>query len=295
MSNFKKILRGFLDVFAAIVLLAALLVSCFVHGIFDISASEKAVCNEDFYESLNKDIVKSVESFGGVFDIPGDGVLNAIGEDNIKNYTRQYTVDFFSAMYNGIEFEPSEFGDGDLKNYIYDYIRELEPETTEEELEEIYQMVCKSVNNSVKYIPGIIQQIIPSVSKIRNSLNFLDNIEILLYILFFITIGVNLLISDKKKYLEMFYGFFGTVFCVLATAVIPLFMITLYDIPSKLVLEESVLLQFIRGINSLVFVNTTIVTGISLIIVAILLIMVSVLLARKKYKENSQKTVDKIS
>ncbi len=285
MNKFKKILRGFLDVFAAIILIIALLVSCFVHFITNVSFSEKTICNEQFYELLKADIIEGVESFGDIFDVSGSEVLNAVGEENVKAYARQYTAEFFDAMYNSGEFKPSEFNDGGLKDYIYNYIRSFEPETSDADLQEIYEMVSKNVENSVKYIPGIVEKLIPSVNKLVISLDFLRNIEILLYVLFVAIVVMNILISDREKYLDTLYGLLGTLFCFLATIFIPLFMVSMYNIPSKLVLEESVLLQLIEGINSLVFVNTTIVIGIVFAIITVMLVTVSILLAKRKYKE----------
>ena len=295
MKIFKKFLHGFLDGLAAFILVIALLVSCLAHSVFDVKAAEKAVCTDEFYGKIKSDIIGGVESFGGVFDISGTEVLNAVGEDNVKAYARQYTVDFFEATYKGEEFEPAEFDDGNLKEYIYNFVRSFEPETPEEDLQEIYGNVRKNVEGSVKYIPGLVQTITPIISDVSNSLGFVYNIEIYLYILFALAVAINLILSYEKRYLTTLYGMLGTLFCFLATVFIPLLMISIYDIPSRMVLEESVLLQLIRGINKLVFVNTTTIIGIAFIIVAAALVAGSVFSARKKYKEILEKTVDKIS
>ncbi len=295
MNMLRKILHGFLDVLAAILLLVALISSCLIHGIFDVKASERAICTDEFYEQIKADIIEGVESFGGIIEISGQDVINAIGEDNIKEYTRQYTVDFFDAAYNGKEFVPKNFNDGNLKEYIYNYILSFEPEVEETDLQEIYETVYKNVEGSVKYIPGIAQKMVPTVSKIKNTLGFVYDIEIYLYIMFALAVAINVILSYDKKYVETLYGLFGTMFCVLATVEIPLIMIIMYNVPSRLVIEESALLQFIGGVNTLVFFNTAVVIGIVFGIVAISLVAVSVLLARKKYKENLEKTVDKIS
>lgn len=291
----KKILHGFLDALAAFVLVVALLVSCLAHSTFNVKAAEKAVCTDKFYEKIKSDIVEGVESFGGIFDIPGEEVLKAVGEDNVKAYARQYTIDFFEAAYSGNEFEPEEFTDGELKEYIYNFVRAFEPEVAEEDLQEIYETVRKNVEGSVRYIPGLVKAITPIIGEAASSLSFIYNVEIYLYILFALAVAINLILSYEKRYLNTLYGLSGTLFCFLATVFIPLLMITIYDIPSRMVLEESVLLELIRGINKLVFVNTSVIFGIAFIIVTALLVTVSILSARKKYKENSEKTVDKIS
>lgn len=289
----KKIIRGFIDVFAAVILLVALISSCLVHGVFNAQTAADAVCNDEFYETLKVEFVEGFEAFGGVIDVSGAEVLNAVGEENVKNYARQYTVDFFDAMHNGTEFEPKEFNDGNLKEYVYGYIREFEPDITEENLNEIYELIFNNAESSVKYLPGIVQQVIPTANRVFNIINFLSDIEVFLYILFVVLVAISIVLTDKNKYVDTVYGILSAMFCVLAVAAIPLFMIMVYDVPSKLVLDAPVLLQFVRGINTLVFVDGAVITGIAFIVTAVAVIAMSVYLSIKKSKEILEKTVDK--
>lgn len=293
MSTFKKILRGIIDVFAASILVFALLTSSFTSGISDAETSAETVCDDEFYEVLENDIVTAMNAFGGVIDIQGTEVLEAVGKDNVKQYAKNYTVTFFEAVHSGKEFAPPKFDDGNLKDYIFNYIRGFEPDISEENLQEIYDVVHKSVVNSLQYIPGLVLNVIPTAGRIFSSLSFLGNIEIFLYLLFIVLVAINVVLSEKKKYFDTFYGLLGTIFCVLAAVFIPLLMITLYDIPSKLVLDAPVLLKLIGGVNDLVFEYTALITGIAFIIATLALITVSVFIARKKSQNKLEKTVDK--
>lgn len=288
-----KIFRGILDVIAALLLVAALLVSVIAHGILDSEKCAKAVCTAEFDSCLKQELIETVGSLGSVIDISGEDVLNAIGEENLVNYAHQYTFDFFEAINNGTSFEPKDFHDGNLKTYIYDYIKGFEAGVSDDEIQEIYELTLKNAEKTVKYIPGLIENIIPDVSKALHFIGFLPDIEIFIYVLFFTLIVITILISEKTKRLEVVFGILSALFCVLATFAIPLFMMFVYDIPSKIAMEGTILIYLIEGLNNILFVNSLIAIGIAFVISAILLIITAVLLAKINVLKKQEKTVDK--
>lgn len=287
-----KIFRGILDVLAALLLVVALLISVVIHGVFDSTACTNAVCTPEFDNALKNEVIECVESLGAVVDISGEDVLKAIGEENLLTYAHQYTFDFFESINSG-EFNPKEFDEGNLKTHITDYIKSFDGEISDEEIQEIYELTLKNTEKAVKYIPGLIQQLTPKVSRLFVIGAFLSDIEILVYALAFVLMGLNIIFSEKTKRLDVIFGVLSALFCVLATFAIPLFMAVQYDVPSRIAVDGSLLIYLIEGLNTVLFVNGATTVGIAFFVSAVLLIIVSVILAKRNVSKKDEKTVDK--
>ena len=284
-----KIFRGIIDVFIAVFLVIALLITVITHGVFDSRKCAEAVCTAEFDNALKQEVIETVSSLGSVVDISGEDVLKAIGEENLINYAHQYTFDFFEAVNNGTAFKPQDFNDGKLETYIYEYIESFEAGVSEEEIQEIYELTFKNAEKTVKYIPGLIEQIIPKLSKPIQLVGFLPDIEIFVYILSVVLILINIVISEKTKRLDVVFGLLSALFCVLAAFAIPLFMISVYDIPSKIAMEGSLLIYLIKGLNDILLINALTVIGIAFIISAVLLIITVIMLAKRNVIKKEEK------
>ncbi len=284
-----KIFRGILDVFAALFLIVALFISVISNGIFNSKICTEAVCTAEFDNALKQEVIESVGSLGSVIDISGEDVLEVVGEDNLITYAHQYTFDFFKAIHTNTEFKPQEFNEGNLKEYIYQYIKSFDAEISDSEIDEIYELTLKNTEKAVKYIPGLIQQMTPNISKVFLTVGFLPDIEIFIYALSFVLMAINIVISEKTKRLDALFGLLSALFCVLATFAIPLFMITLYDIPSKIAMEGSLLIYMIKGINDVLFANLSAVVGVAFIISAVLLIIMAIIKAKRDMLKKEEK------
>ncbi len=298
----KKIIRGTLDCVIAVVLVCAVLSSIIVHGVLDSEKCKNAVCNDEFDLSVETYVRQCFDATSAVIELSGDRIVQDVGVSNLTAYAREYTRQFIDSVYNGTEFVPAEFDNERFKNSIYTQLAEYtNGEITDAEIEEIYNEALKNIHSVLRYVPQITMKLVGKITPMLQKLQVLKNLEIPLYCIAAILITVNFMFGRREHFYDIFLGISSALWVVFVTVEIPFIMVALYDVPSKIVIGESLFLYLIKGINTIAVTYTAIFLGICLVAVTVLLAVAITLVALRTAKQTEkeeklkkyQKLVDK--
>lgn len=298
----KKTIRGILDVLAAMLLLFSVLISMLVHGVLNSENCKNAICNDEFDAAVRQAVVKSLEASSSVIELDTQKLVEDIKMDALVAYAREYTADFIDSVFSLKAFEPAPFDNETFKNAVIEQLQQYSDELTQEDMQEICDEAVKNIQSTLQYIPNIVVNAVEKFSPVFEKLQLLKKIEIPMYFFTSIIIVANFMFGGKSHRLDVFFGISASTWVVFITVLIPLIMLAIYDIPSKIALGESLLLYFIKGLNRVLIVNSTNILGIALILIIVALVTSVVLIAKRKvaqsrqeeiYKRKIKKTVDK--
>lgn len=280
----KKIIRIFLDVVVALSLLAAVVISTLVHGILDIDKLKDSICNQDFDNSVKQIVLESLKANNSVIELDSEQLFEDARMDHFVLYTREYTKEFIECIFSNKKFEPKPFDNELFKEAVIKQLK-ASGEITDEEIISITDEVMKNMENTLQYIPTIIENKVPDIAPVFLKLSVLKFLEVPLYFFAFIIAVSNFIFGQKNHRLDVAFGLSSACFISFVTLFIPFLMLLLYNVPKKVVLGESLLLFFIKGINKAFVVNLTVILGISLILISVALGLSIVSLVKKKNKK----------
>ncbi len=298
----KKIIRGSLDVLAAILLLLSITISMLVHGVLNSENCKNAICNEEFDLAVEKVVIKSIEASSSVIELDSQKLFEEAKMDALVSYAREYTADFINSLFSSKDFEPKAFDNQAYKQAVLNQLQQHSDELSQEEIQEICDEAVENIQSTLRYIPAMVTKMVGKISVVLEKLQVLKKIEIPMYIFTLIVIVSNFIFGGKNHRLDVFYGVSASMWIVFTTILIPLVMLALYDIPSKIAIGESLLLYFVKGLNRVFIVNSTIIFAVVLAVITVALIWSIVLIAKRKaeqsnkeeiYKRKHEKTVDK--
>ncbi len=293
----KKFLRGLLNVIVAISLLAAVVTSVLVHGVLDIEKFKDSICNREFDDVVEQTVLASINSNSSVIELDSEQLFIDANMDYLVLYTREYTKEFIESLYSNKKFEPKPFEDQKYKDGVIKQLKAI-GELTEEEISEITDEAMKNMQNTLQYIPLIIINNIQVVSPILLRISVLKFVEVPLYFFGFIMAVINFIFGGKKHRLDVFYGLSASCFIAFITVFIPALMLSIYNVPKKIVLSESLLLYLIKGLNEVLVVDLTVVFAICIIVFSVMLGFSITLLAKNNAKKvkckNDKKQLTKV-
>lgn len=280
----KKLIRGFLDIVVALTLLVAVVTSVLVHGVLDIDKFKDSICNQDFDNSVKQTILNSLNANNSVIELDNEQLFNDVNIDKLVLYTREYTKEFIECLFSNKKFEPKPFDNAEFKEAVIKQLKAI-GELTDEEISEIADEAIKNMQNTLQYIPALIENKVQDVAPIFLRLSVLKLLEVPLYFFAFILAVVNFIFGQKNHRLDVAFGLSASCFIAFITVFIPFLMLALFNVPKRIALSESLLLFFIKGINKALVVNVTVVLGIALILITVALGFSIVLLSKKKSKK----------
>lgn len=298
----KKSIGVILDVLAALLLLFSVLISMLVHWGLNSENCKNAICNEEFDKAVEQAIMKSLEASNTVIELDTEKLVKDIKMDALVVYAREYTAEFIDSVFSSNTFEAKPLDNEIFKNAVLNQLQQYSDEFTEEEMQEICDEVVKKIQSTLQYIPAIITNRVQKASTILVKLQVLKKLEIPMYFFTSIIVVFNFIFRGEKHRLDVFFGVSASMWIAFVTILIPLIMLCIYDIPSKVALGESLLLYFIKGLNRVFIVNSSMVLGIILSLITVALVMSVVLISKRKvkqrekeeqYKRKIEKTVDK--
>lgn len=280
----KRLIRGFLDIVVALSLLVAVVISVLVHGVLEIDKFKDSVCNQDFDNSVKQTVLNSLKANNSVIELDNEQLFTDANIDQLVLYTREYTKEFIECLFSNKKFEPKPLDNVEFKEAVIKQLK-ASGELTDEEISEITDEAIKNMQNTLQYIPTLIENKVQDVAPIFLRLSVLKLLEVPLYFFAFILAVTNFIFGQKNHRLDVFYGLSASCFIAFITLFIPFLMIALYDVPKKVALGESLLLFFIKGINKALVVNMTVILGIALILITVALCFSIFLLLKKKSKK----------
>ena len=281
---FRKFVRIFLDVIVALTLLFAVTTTVLVHGILNIDKFKDSICNQDFDKSVKQTVLNSLTANNSVIELDNEQLLKDANIDHLVLYTREYTKDFIECIFSNKKFETKPFDNLEFREAVEKQLKSS-GELTDKEISSITDEVMKNMQNTLQYIPVLIENKVQDIAPVFLKLSVLKQLEVPMYFFAFIVAVSNFIFGKKKHRLDVAYGLSSSCFMAFVTLFIPFLMLALYNVPKKIALGESLLLFFIKGINKALVVNMTVVLGISLILIAVALGFSIVLLSKKKCKK----------
>ena len=281
---FRKFVRIFLDVIVALTLLFAVTTTVLVHGILNIDKFKDSICNQDFDKSVKQTVLNSLTANNSVIELDNEQLFKDANIDKLVLYTREYTKEFIECLFSNKKFEPKPFDNAEFKEAVIKQLKAI-GELTDEEISEIADEAIKNMQNTLQYIPALIENKVQDVAPIFLRLSVLKLLEVPLYFFAFILAVVNFIFGQKNHRLDVAFGLSASCFIAFITVFIPFLMLALFNVPKKIALGESLLLFFIKGINKALVVNMTVVLGIALILITVALGFSIVLLSKKKSKK----------
>ncbi len=284
----KKLIRGFLDIVVALSLLIAVITSVLVHGVLDIDRFKDSICNQEFDNSAKQIILENIKANSSVIELDSEQLFKDANIDQLVLYTREYTKEFIECLFSNKKFEPKPFDNAEFKEAVIKQLK-ASGELTDEEISEITDEAMKNMQNTLQYIPTLIENKVQDIAPVFLRLSVLKLLEVPLYFFAFIIAVANFIFGQKNHRLDVAFGLSASCFIAFITVFIPLFMLALYNVPNKVALSESLLLFFVKGINKALVVNTTVILGIALIVIAVALGFSIVIISKKKTKQEQYK------
>lgn len=280
----KKIIRIFLDIVVALSLLAAIVVSVLVHGVLDIDKFKDSICNQDFDRSVEQIVLDSIKANDSVIELDGEQLFKDARMDQFVLYSREYTKEFIECVFSNKKFEPKPFDNQLFKDAVIKQLKNHQ-ELTDEEISLIADEVMKNMEKTLQYIPAVISNKISDIAPVFLRLSVIKFLEVPLYFFALIIAVSNFIFGKKNHRIDVAFGLSSACFISFITLFIPLLMLSLYNVPKKVVLGESLLLFFVKGINKVCVINLTVVLGIALILIAVALGLSIFALVKQKTKK----------
>ncbi|MBR2860993.1 MAG: hypothetical protein IKB86_04055 [Clostridia bacterium] len=288
--TWKKIIRFSLDVLAAILILCAVLCTFSSRFLLNTEAYKSVVITEEFDSAVIKSIEESIEASSSIVEIPSEVVLEAVDRNRLIAYCHEYTLSFIDAAIENKEFAPEPFQSDKLKDAIFKQMEEYSEVAvvTEEEANAVYEYTLENIQQTLTYIPKLILNAMPSAARILSALAITQKLEAVFYALAAVVIVSNFLFGKNGHLLDVFFGTSAAVWVALCTVEIPLLMVTLYNIPSRLALSKTTFYYLVKGVFDMLFARSALVFGIALAIATAALVIAVILITKKRKQQTRE-------
>ena len=291
----KRAVRFALDVLSAILILCAVLCTFVSSFLLNAQAYKDVIITEEFDSAVIASIKESINASSSVVELPENVILEAVGEDRIIAYSHDYTLEYIDSIITNKTFEPKEFKCQGLKEAIFKQMEEYSEVTvvTEEEANAVYEYTLENIQKTLKYVPNLILNATPSAAKIISALSIVQKIEMPLYAFAVLVIVCNFVFGGKQHILDVFFGVSAATWVAMCTIEIPLLMITLYNIPSRLALSKTTFYYLVKGVFDMLFARSAAVFGVALIVATVALAISVILIVNKRKKQIQEEKPEK--
>ena len=292
MKNFnaKKLLRIILDALTAIALLAAIF-STFCYG-FCTNANEyrTSILTEQFDSVTMSEYKKCIDSISSIVEIDTKKVYDAVSANEIEAFEHNYVITVITSIIENKETHLQSFSSQKLENVINDEIKKYcdanKLEFKEEEAKEIYDYICGYIDSTLEFIPNAIMPYLKKAGPLFSTLKLFSQIQLPLYFVAIVALMLNLSIAKKRHAKDVLFGTVSAVWVSIATVAIPINLLALYNIPSKLVFSKSLFFFFVNGVCDVIINKLAILLLIAFLVVTSMLIIGMVIVNRKKKEKD---------
>ncbi len=295
--NAKKALRTTLNIITAITLLVAIF-STFCYA-FATNANEyrASILTEQFDSVTITEYKKCVESISSIVEIDTKKVVDAVSASEIEVFEHNYVISVITSITKGKELSLEKFSSAELEavinQEIKDYCDKNKLEFNEAEAKEIYEYICGYIDSTLEFVPNVILNYLKKTAPLFKVLNVFSQLQLPLYFIAIITLLLNLSIAKKRHAKDVLFGTVSAMWIAITTVAIPIGMLALYNIPSRLVFSKNLFFFFVKGVCDVVINKLAILFLIMLLIITVMLIIVIVLINRKKKQDDVQEYIDK--
>ena len=251
--NYFKIPLAFLRVILCILCFALLLVA-FVGGVlryslFDRNFYRNNIADETYCKKITEFIREDAELDCNIYQLPFSVVEPQLGYDKISEQCQVYIDAFYDSLYSGESSITVDFPEDGLYSAVYDYFIEdgIEHERAADDAAYISAELAKRAEENICAITE--QKFITFLSEKVFSAEILHKLADV----FFWAAGAAavsialLLLFGARKFAVRLYVTGGVIFMASSVVFVPVWLLRIYDLPSKLVLAASPLKSLFEG------------------------------------------------
>lgn len=295
-SKTSNILNAVLSVFIVITVIVAFASTIITVRYTDADAYLDKILVDEYDDVVAAGVRDLFSSQTSVVSFSADEMLKKINTDDIIALSKRYTTDFINALVGGTEFdresEAYNFRSDGLRKYIETKLREeIEAqhgtfdESSEADVESIYQIYESGINYSIRYIPVrlvtmVNEQISPMVKTVKSVSRIAMAISIILLAL---EVVMSLLINARRSVMRKTYRLAAPFFVAMALISGPYTVMYANNTLEKLRALNSALACLESGIYSnIITVPFFVVISITIVLLAVTVYTRAMLFFRKQ-------------
>lgn len=232
----------------------ALLLACFAGGMLRYS-----LFNRDFYpQSITDDaycsaitafIREDIEDDCYVYQLPFSVVEGQVSEQKVAAHCRAYITSLYDALCRGQDDTAADFPTQGFYDAVYPYLigQGIDGAQAADDAQYLAEEMALRVNENVAVLSG--QSIIAFLSDHLYSAGWLHALADWFWALLAgaaVLLAVQLLFGARRLSARLYMAG-GTLFCAAAVVFVPIWLLRIYDLPSRLVLAHSPLKVLFRS------------------------------------------------
>lgn len=281
------------------VILSIVIIISLVTGVLFISF-KATVLNEDHFmndildQSYEDEVYKVVcldmEEKSMLFPLGSTPFEKSVKKEEVVAYARAYMQSVFDHIIKGTAVNAGDFSSAALYSTIEidlsAYAQKEELELEKDSVEVYYTHMCDVTEAAVQIVSENWMNKLPSLSFIQK----LDFLQYLLPVIF-LAATVCIIIMGKKRIEKALYLSMSVVWSASALVFIPMLMLKLYDLPSRIPLDMPALNIMIKNSMNSFLSCVMIISGIILILATAMLVYSIILTLSKLAKEDKRKRI----
>lgn len=228
--------------------LLLLFVSAFLHfTVLDRDFYVRAVATDTYAERIRETILEGFEVNCARYRIPYETLAGAVDGETVGALCREYLGNVYDALLSGGEVTPVVYPREPLAQTVYGYraVQEDPIDDAEAVIEELDALASGSVAAlSGHALVGLLSELVyrnPLLVRAADALRFAPPVAALLLA------AVLLLPTDTLR--RRLYGAAGAFWFSACACFVPFLCLKLYDLPARLILDESKLRHLVRAAN----------------------------------------------
>lgn len=238
---FVGLLRAMLCLLSFGLLLAAFAGGVLKFSLFDREFFRWEIANEEYCKKITEFIREDAELDCDIYQMPFSVVEAELGEEKVTEQCRLYIDAFYDALYEGRDKITVEFPREGLYNAVYNYFvgEGTEASRAADDAEYISVELGKRAEENIcalteqRFISLLSQFVfsVPLLHKIADLFFWAAGLAVVLLVL--------LLLFGGKTFAVRLYVTGGVIFVASSVVFVPVWLLRMYNVPSKLVLAAS--------------------------------------------------------
>ena len=285
-TSFRKIMRFLLSLLLVLSVAATLLSCVLRYALLDRTAYAKAAHSPSLVDSVHTALLNRLESECLFYDLPFETLKAAVSKDVVETLATSQTSVIYDALFHGAPLPKVEWDGAALTRTIQSFFDTL-PEQ-DQPTEDAAKVIADDLINSMSPIlsVGLSDKLLMQGHNIIKKLSLLQSFAAITVWLALLSavLAVGLWLITPKSTPQRLQTVFGMTFFGSALVAVPFWLLWWYDLPSRLVLSESALKQFVNGVLYRIVDYSVTVTSIVFAVSAVLLFTAVVLRVRKMNK-----------
>lgn len=285
-TSFRKTARFLLSLLLVLSVAATLLSCVLRYALLDRTAYTKAAHSPALVNSVHTVLLNRLESECLFYDLPFETLKTAVSKETAKTLVTAQTLAMYDALFNGAPLPKVEWDGAALTRTIQSFFDTL-PEQ-DRPTNDAAQTIAADLINSMSPMLriGLSDKLLAQGhSSIKKLLPLQSFATITVWLaLLSVVLAVGLWLVTPKSTPQRLQTVFGMVFFGSSVVAVPFWLLRWYDLPSRLVLSESALKQYVNSVLYRIVNYSVTVTSVVFAVSAVLLFTAVVLRVRKMNK-----------